>query len=247
MRFAAFALLLALGLPVAAEAQSSLAVRGTASLVTDYRWRGVSMSGEDPALQAGLELEHASGVYGGAWGSTLERGASFDRLAGTRAGDFGPVELDLYGGWNGPVASGFDLDLGVTYRMFPDAEGRLGGPPLDSDFVEGRAALSYLIGPAQLRTGIAYAPDQAAITGDNIYLYGDAFVGIPRTPVTITAHLGFTDGALAADGDGDHLDWQLGAEYVIGPLTFGLSYVDTDAPPGPRTDAALLGSVILGF
>ncbi|MFN2259371.1 MAG: TorF family putative porin [Parasphingopyxis sp.] len=251
MRIAAYPLLLPAVLlsaaPALAQGPADIEISGTVGVVTDYRLRGVSMSGEDPALQASFEAEHLSGVYAGAFVSTLELGESLDRLAGTGGGDFGEIELDLYAGWNGRVASGFDLDLGLTYRMFPGADDRFAGQDFDSDFVEGRAALSYFIGPAQLRTGIAWAPDQAALAGDNVYLYGDAFIGIPTTPVTITAHLGYTDGALAADGSGDHLDWQLGAEYVLGPLTFGVNYVDTDAPSTRRRDAALIGSVMLGF
>lgn len=241
------ALLLVLPLPAFAQGPSDIEFSGSVGVVTDYRLRGVSMSGEDPALQASLEIEHLNGVYLGAWGSTLEQGESFDRLAGTGGGDFGNTELDLYAGWNREIASGFDLDLGLTYRLFPGADDLFGGAEFDTDFVEARAALSYFIGPAQLRTGIAWAPDQAALGGDNIYLYGDAFVGIPTTPVTITAHLGLSDGSLAGDGSGEHLDWQLGAEYVLGPLTFGLSYVDTDAPSTRRRDAALIASVLLGF
>ena len=242
-----FVAILPFASPALAQDISPFEFSGTVGVVTDYRLRGVSMSGEDPALQASLEVEHLSGVYVGARGSTLEESESWDRLAGTGNGDFGTAELDLYAGWNREIASGWDLDLGLTYRLFPDAEDRFAGQDFDTDFVETRAALSYFIGPAQLRTGIAWAPDQAALAGDNVYLYGDAFVGIPTTPVTITAHLGYTDGALAADGSGEHLDWQLGAEYVLGPLTFGLSYVDTDAPSTTRRDAALIGSVLLGF
>lgn len=250
MRIAPFLALFAVAaplVPASAQGPSALDISGSVSVVTDYRLRGVSMSGEDPALQASLEVEHLSGFYAGTAFSTLETGESFDRLVGTGGGDFGTTQLDLYGGWNREIASGFDLDLGLTYRMFPDADDRFAGRDFDSDFVEGRAALSYFIGPAQLRTGIAYAPDQAALAGDNVYLFGDAFIGVPTTPVTVVAHLGYTDGALAADGSGDTLDWQLGAEYVLGPLVFGLSYVDTDAPSTTRRDAALIGSVTLGF
>lgn len=251
MRIASILPLLFAGLLASAGARaqgpSEFEFSGSVAVVTDYRLRGVSMSGEDPALQGHGEIEHLSGVYAGASFSTLEIGESFDRLAGTGNGDFGEAQLDLYGGWNREIASGFDLDLGLTYRMFPGADDRFAGADFDTDFVETRAALSYFIGPAQLRTGIAWAPDQAALSGDNVYLYGDAFVGIPTTPVTITTHLGYTDGALAADGSGEHLDWQLGAEYVLGPLTFGVNYVDTDAPSTRRRDAALIGTVTLGF
>ena len=55
-----------------AAAQS---VSGEASLVSDYRFRGVSLSGGHPAAQASLTLEHDSGFYGNLWGSTLGHGS----------------------------------------------------------------------------------------------------------------------------------------------------------------------------
>ncbi len=59
------------------------------ALVSDYRTRGISQTQNDPAVQVGLTLQHASGAYLGVWSSNVDSGADFK----TRQ------EVDYYGGW----------------------------------------------------------------------------------------------------------------------------------------------------
>lgn len=206
-----------------------LTIAGDATVVTDYRFRGVSRSDEDIAVQGGIEMAHDSGFYAGAWGSSLGGGL------------FGDAELNGYGGWSGEVASGFRFDVGLRYYAFAGCDEALG----DDDYVEPRASISYSIGPAELTTGAAYAVD-ALGDGDNVYVYSDVAVGVPLTAITLTGHVGYSDGPLALQGDGEAIDWSLGAEYVRGPVTFGLSYVDTDGE-GDLVDATVVGSVGVRF
>ncbi len=104
----------------------------------------------------------------------------------------------------------------------------------------------------QAKVGAAYAPDQDAIGGDNLYLYGQASAGIPTTPVTINAKLGRSNGSLAP-GAGSYVDWSVGADYVLGPLTLGARYVDTDiARAGVKAidrlyDPKVVVSATIGF
>lgn len=59
---------------------------------------------------------------------------------------------------------------------------------------------------------------------------------IPDTGMTLKAHLGYTNGGnkgLGPQGTsvsptGEYLDWMVGADYALGPVTLGVSYVDTD-------------------
>ena len=85
-------------------AESSLTVTGNVAMVTDYRFRGVGLSGGDFAIQGGLALNHTSGFYVGAWASSLEDTPVY-----------GEVELDLYAGWAGDITDGLGADVGVTY------------------------------------------------------------------------------------------------------------------------------------
>jgi hypothetical protein len=102
-----------------------------------------------------------------------------------------------------------------------------------------------------LLAGVAYAPKQQALgnfsatpqsngqSEDNLYLWGDASIGIPKLPVTAKAHIGYSDGnpGLGPNGTsvaptGSYFDWMLGADYVVGPVTLGVAYVDTDIGRG---------------
>ena len=77
-----------------AEPESTLAFN--AGVVTDYRYRGISQSRKDPALQGGVDYADKSGFYVGAWGSTIK----WITDAGAKDGN---VEIDLYGGYKGAV------------------------------------------------------------------------------------------------------------------------------------------------
>ena len=85
-----------------AESSSGITVSGNAAVTSDYRFRGVSFSDGDIAIQGGIDVAHESGFYIGTWGSSIEDSATF-----------GHTELDVYGGWSGEVASGITFDVGL--------------------------------------------------------------------------------------------------------------------------------------
>lgn len=211
------ALFLSLAAPAAAQEvadppSSALSVSGGVDMVSDYRFRGVSRSGDDVAVQPTITISHDSGFYLGAWGSNIDGGPAF-----------GDVETQLYGGYEAEIASGTRLDAGLTYYWYPDGKKAFG----PSDYGEAAVRLSYMLGPVEAKGTIAYAWDQAALgSDDNLYLRLGLSSGIPNTPVTLAAGVGYTDGALAPGGD--YLDWSFGATASFDPFTVGLKYVDTD-------------------
>ena len=199
---------------VEAETEGPITFSANIALTSEYRFRGVDLSGGDPAVQGGLDLAHESGFYVGTWASTLD-----DDTVG-----YGDVELDVYGGWSGDVGEGLALDVGVIGYLYPDAG------PGDFDYVEFYSSLGFTFGPAETTVGVAYAPEQDSLGGtDNFYVYSDIGVGIPNTPVTVTGHLGYTDGFLTFTNDGDAFDWSIGAEAnVYGPFTLSAAYVGAE-------------------
>ncbi|MEH6661415.1 MAG: TorF family putative porin [Parasphingorhabdus sp.] len=196
-----------------AESSSGITVSGNAAVTSDYRFRGVSFSDGDIAIQGGIDVAHESGFYIGTWGSSIEDSATF-----------GHTELDVYGGWSGEVASGITFDVGLLYYIYPNGEGGIAGP---SDYFEPYASVSGTLGPVEATLGAAYAFDQAAIgDDDNLYIYTDFSSGIPDTPISLNAHLGYTDGTLSTATDGDNFDWSVGADWAITEnLTASLMYV----------------------
>lgn len=95
------------GVAHAAEPESTLAFN--AGVVSDYRYRGISQSRLEPALQGGVDYTDKSGFYVGAWGSTIKW---IKDTAGVTSGGF---ELDLYGGYKGAVG---DVAYDVGYLRY---------------------------------------------------------------------------------------------------------------------------------
>ena len=200
---------------------SGLSVSANTTLASEYRFRGVDLSGGEFAIQGGVDVAHDSGFYVGTWASSLD-----EQTVG-----YGSTELDIYGGWSGDLADGEALEVGVIGYLYPDAG------PGDFDYVELYGSVGYTIGPAETTLGVAYAPEQDSLGGtDNFYVYGDVGVGIPGTPVTVSGHLGYTDGFLTFTNDGKAWDWSIGAEAAIAgtPLSVGAAYVgaEGDIPAG---------------
>lgn len=220
---------------------AAVEVSGNVAITSDYRFRGVSLSGGDLAIQGGIDLAHESGFYVGTWGSSIDDGGT-DLL--------GDVELDLYGGWSGEVAEGVTLDVGLLYYMYPTED--LGA---DTDYFEPYASLGFTLGPAEATVGAAYAFDQSALgDSDNLYLYTDFGIGIPNSPISLSAHLGYTDGvlappALAGSTDDSGLDWALGASAtVLGGLELSVAYVGTEGPSvDGLTDDAVVATLGMSF
>lgn len=108
MTAAGFAL--AILLPIA-QAHTPPPVTGNLSFVGDYRFRGVSQTYTQPAVQAGVDYASNVGAYAGAWGSNV---------SGNQFLNGASLELDLYGGYRwglGKVA----MDLGGQYYWYPSA------------------------------------------------------------------------------------------------------------------------------
>lgn len=221
------------------EPAAALTVSGSATLTSDYRFRGVSQTDEGMAIQGGFTLSHESGAYLGTWGSNL---AGWGTFGGAN------MELDIFAGYAFPVGGG-TMDIGGTWFMYPSGADT-------TDFVEFYAKLSGDAGPVSLTAGVAYAPAQEALgkvflTGaraaaglpndpgdkeDNLYLFGDASVGIADTPLSFKAHLGYSDGnsGLGPNGTsiaptGTYFDWMIGADLApTEGLTLSVAYIDTD-------------------
>jgi uncharacterized protein (TIGR02001 family) len=80
-------------------------------LVTDYRYRGISQSGLNPALQGGVDYSHASGLYLGAWASTITW------ITDSAPTAKGRLEVDLYGGYKG-TAGPISYDVGLLQYWY---------------------------------------------------------------------------------------------------------------------------------
>lgn len=219
------------------EEDLSFTLSGEVSIVSDYRFRGLSFSGGSPAAQAEVELEHESGVYVGVWGTTAE---------GEDAG-LGSVEVDFYGGWAGEVAPGLVADVNLIYYYYPDA---LDAPDFASNSFEANVSASYQMGAFEPTVGYSYAWAQKALGGESSsYYFMKAQFAIPASPVVAHAHLGYTDGSYSISDDGTNIDWSIGANVEIRPnLTVGAEYIGIDGPKFRNfSDDTVVLSLLLSF
>lgn len=197
-----------------AAGESGFELSGNVALVSEYRFRGVDLSGGDIAIQGGIDLTHSSGFYVGTWGSSIDE----DTVG------FGHTELDIYGGYGGNLTEGVSFDVGVIGYLYPNADVQ------NTDYVEFYGSVGFTFGPAEATVGVAYAPEQDSLGGtDNTYVYTDLSVGLPGTPLTLTGHLGYTDGFLTFTNDSKAFDWAIGAETkIFGPVSASIQYVGAE-------------------
>jgi len=83
--------------------------------VSDYRYRGLSQTGNKPALQFGADYTDKSGAYFGTWNSTI---TWIQDSATPPATAKGPLETDLYGGYRGNFTDSLSFDVGVLEYLY---------------------------------------------------------------------------------------------------------------------------------
>ena len=89
---------------------------GTATLASDYVFRGLSQTNRKPAVQAGIEYDFADGVYVGAWGSSISW-LSDTSVPTARVSS--NVELDFYFGYRGKLSEDWGYDAGLYTYYYP--------------------------------------------------------------------------------------------------------------------------------
>lgn len=211
----------------AAEAAGPITVSGGAALVSDYRFRGVSLSDKGFAIQPYLTVKHESGLYVGAWGSNIADNAGDD------------LELDLYAGFSG--GDKLTYDIGATYYVIPGVS--------SVNYVEFTGKLGSTFGLATVGVQVSYVPSQDN-TGndDNLYFGSNATIAVPNSPISIVGTLGMEDGAFTSGSN--KLDWSLGLNAAVSGFTLGASYVDTNRRSifAPKdSSAGLIFTVSYGF
>ena len=201
---------------------------GNITLTSDYSFRGISQTGEEPAIQGGLDWDSGSGFYLGAWGSNVNFGDN----------DETSMELDIYAGYAGSLKS-LDYDFGFIYYIYPGANTNL-----NYDFWEIYGSLGFDFDVASFSAGLAYTSDNFADTGDGLYLMSG--VSIPITDIfSLDVSLNYYD-VEPSFGD-DYLDWMIGATLTIDWFDANLSYIDTDLSNLEAADSRIVFSISRSF
>lgn len=205
----------------ATQAQA-IEVSGNVALTSDYRFRGISQTDEDIAVQGGFDVGFEPGFYVGIWGSSVDFGD------GDETGDYGTLELDYYAGWAGSIGdTDFTIDVGYLYYDYPadtvDPEG---------DYQE------FMVGAGwrDLSLTLYYSDDFYAETDEAWYLSADYSFSILED-LSIGLHAGYSsfddDDGPFAEGDGldgtdEYIDYSVSVTYSWSGVDFSLAYVGTD-------------------
>jgi uncharacterized protein (TIGR02001 family) len=202
---------LAMGGAAFAQDEPAVDVSFNIGVATDYVFRGVSQTAEDPQIFAGADV--TSGIfYGGVWASNV------DFLDGTDA------EVDVYAGVR-PALGPTTLDLGVIYYGYVDAPGGA-----DYDYWELKAAASMPIAQATVGAALYYSPDfTAAGTDEGLYIEVNGAIPLNET-FTLSGAVGHQEVEFDGGGDIDYTTWNLGVGIAATEnIGVDIRYFDTDA------------------
>jgi uncharacterized protein (TIGR02001 family) len=176
-------------------------------VTSDYVFRGVSQTMEDPAIQGGVDATYGIG-YAGVWASNVDFGT-----------DDPSAEIDLYGGIR-PTVGDTSLDFGVLYYGYRKDK----GAPGSVSYFELKAAASRAVGPATLGAAVYYSPEYTGDGGSATYFEGNA--AVPIAPkFTLSGALGRQQ----IKNYKDYTTWNVGVAYALTDhLSADLRYHDTD-------------------
>lgn len=208
-------------IPQVFAAESEHTLTANVGVFSDYRFRGISQTYNDPALQGGFDYTHSSGFYLGNWNSNVASDFIGD---GGGAG----LEMDFYGGYRATLPNtSVGYDLGVLHYYYPGVEDGAAFPD-GADTTELYVGLSH----GNLSGKISYSvTDYFGVKGDNGEdtdgtLYYQAAYSMPLSDVlTLSAGVGYTD--VAKVSDANYTDYYVGAVYKFGGVDLGAKLIAT--------------------
>jgi len=177
-------------------------VSGSVALQSDYRYRGQSLGDGRPVPQFTLNLDHASGWYGGLFGS----GVSMAEQHGAK--------LQAYGGYALRLRSGWSVEAGCSRSTYTQLH--------DNDFNECYAGASG----ERVTARLYYAPRYLGHM--TRALYGEANLFYPVHPgINLIAHAGLLRTLRGMEWPGvpahARYDFRLGATFPFGNWTLQLA------------------------
>jgi uncharacterized protein (TIGR02001 family) len=175
-------------------------------LGSDYVFRGISQTDNNPTIQGGLDYGHASGLYVGTWASNVDFGS----------GDDSTSEFNLYGGFASEIGdTGIGYDIGALRYYYPGTGG-------GADFNEVYGSLSY----SYFSFGIAHSGNFLNSGEDGTY-YNLGFEYSLPYDMTLMASIGYQD--MDSDIGESYKDYLIGVSKTMFDLDFALTWTDTDS------------------
>ena len=199
-----------------ATAVQAFDLSANVALVSDYRFRGISQTDTNAAIQGGFDAAFEPGFYLGTWASSVDFGDIDDG-----SGSYGTMEIDYYTGWAGPIGdTDFAIDVGYAYYAYP-------GDTVDptGDYGE------FYIKPSwkDLAFSVYYSDDFYAETGEAWYYGADYSLGFLED-FSIGFHAGYSDfeDEFLTDNADSYTDYSVTLGYSFKGVDFSVAWVGTD-------------------
>jgi uncharacterized protein (TIGR02001 family) len=221
---------LALSVMAAPAAAEEFTWSITAGGTSDYIFRGLSFTTEDPAAQGSIDIGYGI-FYAGAWASNVD------------GVGFAPWELDLYVGMK-PVLGPVTFDLGLVGYLYPAAD------TFDKEYIEFKVGASMELVKG-LTGGVIfwYTPDTLSnggvdgyaetysIEGTLAYALPSFSVGGTEWSPTLSGLVGYTEdtdnfGVFSLFTD-NYVYWNVGLAVAVEKFTMDFRYWDTDLDQTP--------------
>lgn len=207
---------------------------GGVTLTSDYRFRGLSQTDRDAAIQGWLQVDF-HGFFFNVWASNID----FNDAAIALTTDDSSVEIDLTAGYTHAFSDTTSGTIKGVYYWYPDADYIV--PGLDYDYFEAIVGLSHDFGMAAVSAEVAWSPDYFGKTGDAVAVKGGVVVPIVDQlgfmgALSASANVGYqwiennfiTDDPVFFYDAPDYLYFDFGASAEWEIFVFDVRWVDTD-------------------
>ncbi|QYJ78057.1 TorF family putative porin [Shewanella acanthi] len=210
-------------------------VSGEIAVTNDYRFRGISQTAGDPAVQAGVDWSFESGFSVGAWASNVD----FDE-----PGYNGPdIEYDFYVAYGGEINEDISYDVTLNrYNYSGDS---------DLGYFEVTAGVEY----SGFRLAYWFTDDYSGTDLDYHYTelnYSYEFV----ENWSVDFHYGYNAGDALDDGEGfdSYSDYSIGVSTELAGFGLSLAWLGSDldgaqkvSKGAGRNDDTILATVSYAF
>jgi uncharacterized protein (TIGR02001 family) len=189
-----------------------------AAVTSDYRYRGISQTRLNAALQGGTDYtNNPTGLYVGAWASTIKWIKD--------AGGDSNIELDIYGGKRGNITDDLTYDVGVlTYVYAGNKMGSVDGFS-DANTTEVYGQLGY--GPAYIKYSHAVTNLFGFVDSKNSgYVDVGANIEISSGYI-LNLHAGHQEVENVSVASYD--DWKIGVTKDFGAVIVAVAAIGTNA------------------
>ena len=200
-------------------------------LTSDYRFRGLSNSNREAAIQGWVQYDHPSGFFANIWSSSIDfqDSSTYDSS----------VEVDFTVGYNHKFTENTSGTLKAVYYSYPDANDPPGFPHYS--YFEGIASVTHDFGKAAVSGEIDWSPDYFGESGNAVSVKAGVTVPVMdkflfMDGLTASGNVGYQwidhnispIAALGFYGTPDYLYFDIGATASWEIFNIDVRWVDTD-------------------